>query len=1220
MALSLMAFPVMSHAQDTASPVPAAEEGEAVVIVGTRASQRSSIDRKKRAKTATDSIVAEDVGKFPDRNIGEAISRIPGVALGRSDYGEGESITLRGSNSDMVNVEIDGLGVQDNSLTGGASFGGSGRNKDFRAFPADLIKSVDVVKGNTAAMTEGGIGGSILVQSRTALDFKKPFLSFRTDITANSLSNDWTPGYNLIATRKFMNDRLGILLNVSQNTIQNDNNAIQQSNGGTGLQRGWVGLGSGNVVGTAAIDLDGSPDKTFTFNPSTLSGAGIDTAFSASSETPRTLLEKSAAAQTKADCYAAFPLLTGNNSATAQRTNELITCLNQWNDYTPSLIRYFVRQNREVRQNIDLRADYRVNDDLDVFVRGIWNRRKVNDVQLTFNVGGFTFNPANSTTPTYNGVAYLDVAGVRTEVPGSGYYVYDGVSFGSSVAPNNAAASANGVLGAVTNIVPGSAVFDDSHHLISATITDGGINTDQIQNTNDYRQNMFSTGFDYHRGPISAKLLLGRAESEYTRYDYRVNPGLFYPYGPAEISMQSGSGLWSIAFPEGLDNGDASLYSITRPATASRPACTPSGNNPCVPGQTGQYSIAQQPWTSFSYGFQLSPRVQETVENSARFDLTYDFENKLPFVRNLQVGFNMREQTQQGWDGGARTISAAKGTFGTAGYVPPVVIARNSLRSTLRACDDQRYGVSGGATPAGALPCNYGYLANTDIATAHEGVFTLRPADLESLLGQVFLEPTNQFFHGYPDRGNLIEGWKRIDVNKYYQLIGEYAQRPEYSAGGDPLEFHNFNCVKTCVASDGKVYDMLSRKTVEKTTAAYWMIEFQQDLPFDMIFDGNLGTRMVKTDVEGAGWITLNSIRCNSTTNCLPSTAASATTTYTSQTPISFSAHTTDWLPSYNYNLWLRPNEIVLRYNTSKAIARPGINQLLPTGACTFDQRSEGVSGDNGCGTFGNPALKPYFALKKNWSLEWYPNRDTQFSYSVFKDDIKSGQVQNELVDGSTFLAGLGLTDPFSGQDVGSETFDYTRPVRGPGYVRRGTEVAFKTAFTFLPWYFRYTGADGNYAKIESSTTGQGVQDPNSGDLMPPVGESSYYINLSLWYDDGKTNARLAYQSRDLMFNCISSCGVNSGANYPGLSYSPVRLPYNPGAPTYTAASQYLDFKISHTVNEGLELFFQANNILKENAKQVDQGDYLRYSDGTPSIMEVGYGGYRITTGFTIRR
>ena len=74
--------------------------------------QQSAIGRKKHAATAQDSIVAEDVGAFPDRNIGEAISRIAGVALDRGDYGEGVNVSIRGNGPELTRVELDGQTVR----------------------------------------------------------------------------------------------------------------------------------------------------------------------------------------------------------------------------------------------------------------------------------------------------------------------------------------------------------------------------------------------------------------------------------------------------------------------------------------------------------------------------------------------------------------------------------------------------------------------------------------------------------------------------------------------------------------------------------------------------------------------------------------------------------------------------------------------------------------------------------------------------------------------------------------------------------------------------------------------------------------------------------------------------------------------------------------------------------------------------------------------------
>ena len=54
---------------------------DAVEVVGTRKSIESAINRKRNGGTVSDSIVAEDIGQFPDKNVGEALSRVTGVQL-----------------------------------------------------------------------------------------------------------------------------------------------------------------------------------------------------------------------------------------------------------------------------------------------------------------------------------------------------------------------------------------------------------------------------------------------------------------------------------------------------------------------------------------------------------------------------------------------------------------------------------------------------------------------------------------------------------------------------------------------------------------------------------------------------------------------------------------------------------------------------------------------------------------------------------------------------------------------------------------------------------------------------------------------------------------------------------------------------------------------------------------------------------------------------------
>jgi outer membrane receptor for ferrienterochelin and colicin len=86
----------------------AAPEGDAIVVTGFRGSLARALNMKQRENASTDSILAEDIGKFPDLNLSESIQRVPGVALQR-DGGEGRQITVRGLGPQFTRVRINGM-------------------------------------------------------------------------------------------------------------------------------------------------------------------------------------------------------------------------------------------------------------------------------------------------------------------------------------------------------------------------------------------------------------------------------------------------------------------------------------------------------------------------------------------------------------------------------------------------------------------------------------------------------------------------------------------------------------------------------------------------------------------------------------------------------------------------------------------------------------------------------------------------------------------------------------------------------------------------------------------------------------------------------------------------------------------------------------------------------------------------------------------------------
>ena len=1211
LALASMAASAPAFAQQQAPTAASAEPIQKVQVIATRASQQSGIERKKNAATAMDSIVAEDVGAFPDRNVAEAISRIAGIAVDRGDFGEGVNVALRGNGPDLTRVEIDGQGVQSGGGTD-LNGGGAGRGVELREISADLIKSVDIVKGATADGTEGGLGGSIIIKTRTGLDFKKPFYSLRLSGAQNSLNKDWTPDGNLVIARQFMDGRLGVVLNGSASQVRNESHSAQNWANNSGYAR--------------AVDFDGSPEKTFAYNPSTVSTTDATATQPAKrspligggffdSSTPLDVVTRSAAAQSKADCYAAFPNLTtaqtnaitagkDRNEAINHRGNEQLSCLNQWNDYTPSLIRYVQKRQIDKRRSLDLRVDFKVTNELTVYGKGSYQRRRVDDNFLTYNLGGMAINPTSTANPNYAGAAFTeDVANNRlVPVAGSGYYSYATPSFRTNNYP-----WANSVV----NVDPASVVVDQNHHVTKFTIADGNVGTDQIHNVMETSARYLQLGGSYRKGGLFAEFLVGDAKSDFTRGDKRTSWN--YNYGPATLSALP-NGLWTYEFPQGGSPSAVTpaQYATLRLAPNALAAVKPEGN---VISGVPAYSISQQPLQTLAPQITWTPKINETGERTAKLDVTYALPESIPFLTRLKTGFNFRDTKGSSWGGGGFDAQTAVGTYGQPGYQRTVLVPSANVRSSFIGCQD-----TPGSLGAGGKPCQYGYVPSNSYATnaIQSGQTVLTQSQFQDIIAQSMHTATTNFFNGAKDRpAELINGWTEIDVEKVFAMVNS----PNV----------NFNCVKECTGTDGQVYAQPVNTFRERTRSGYLMSDFALDhipfsdrpLPFGMELEGNAGIRIVNTRVQATGRMNFTSIVPTANFNPLNPNADGGKLTATVSKLTTLESSETDYLPIWNLALWVVPNEWVVRYNQGKAVARPPVSQLIPAGTCTFDATqllSNSDDADMRCsGTVGNPALQPQKNINQNVTLEWYPNVDTQFSLAAFRQRGKIGPSRTTGVSGVKVFQGSSLVDPQTGRPLDDVDFSYNTWENGAATVRKGFEFSSKTAFTFLPWYLRYTGMDINYTRVRSATSAINVVDLLTGDALPPSRESKYSYNWSLWYDDGKLSARVAVQADTGFFTCIAGCGATGVNNYPNAAGGRTSfLPYNPGSPNFKDASRFIDAKIAYRYNDNIEVFAEARNLGKETTSN-SQGGYNAFSNGTPMLADYAYAGRKLMFGINLR-
>ena len=154
---------------------PAGSDMAVVAVTGIRASKQKSLDTKRNAGASVEVVSAEDIGKMPDKNIADAVQRLPGVNIGATSAGqfdEAERVSLRGTSPSLTLTTLNGHSVSSGDWHV-ADQTSSGRSVGFALLPSELVSQVIVYKSSQADIVEGGLIGTVDIISRRPLDFKK---------------------------------------------------------------------------------------------------------------------------------------------------------------------------------------------------------------------------------------------------------------------------------------------------------------------------------------------------------------------------------------------------------------------------------------------------------------------------------------------------------------------------------------------------------------------------------------------------------------------------------------------------------------------------------------------------------------------------------------------------------------------------------------------------------------------------------------------------------------------------------------------------------------------------------------------------------------------------------------------------------------------------------------------------------------------------------------
>lgn len=204
--------------------------GNDIVVTGIRQSLANAQNIKRNSDTVVDAITAQDIGALPDRSVTEALQRVPGVSISRfAASNDPDHFSVEGSG-----VVIRGLNFVRSEFNGRDAFaaGIGGQSINFSDVPAELLGSVEVYKNVTAAAIEGGLAGTVNLNTRKPFDNKGLHIGVDMQGSYGDLQKKWTPTGSILISDTWETGvgTFGLLGDVSYSRVRSRADGLQITN------------------------------------------------------------------------------------------------------------------------------------------------------------------------------------------------------------------------------------------------------------------------------------------------------------------------------------------------------------------------------------------------------------------------------------------------------------------------------------------------------------------------------------------------------------------------------------------------------------------------------------------------------------------------------------------------------------------------------------------------------------------------------------------------------------------------------------------------------------------------------------------------------------------------------------------------------------------------------------------------------------------------------
>lgn len=199
------------YAQEETTTLKKEQTVEVIEVTGIRSSVIAGLDLKRNSAHIVDAVSAEDMGKFPDANLAEALQRIPDVSIDR-DGGEGRKVTIRGLGPEFNSVLLNGRKLASSEAT---------RSFSFDTIASELVNEMVVYKTQAAGLSEGGLGGTIDVRTARPLNYEGLNISGTLQGAYEENAETTNPQASLLISNTFMDGKFGALFGATYQKREN---------------------------------------------------------------------------------------------------------------------------------------------------------------------------------------------------------------------------------------------------------------------------------------------------------------------------------------------------------------------------------------------------------------------------------------------------------------------------------------------------------------------------------------------------------------------------------------------------------------------------------------------------------------------------------------------------------------------------------------------------------------------------------------------------------------------------------------------------------------------------------------------------------------------------------------------------------------------------------------------------------------------------------------